>query len=144
MQVTATKSSISTEAAHRAVAAAVEKATDLEVRINAAVVDQSGLLMAFLRMHGAFLHSIDIAIDKAYTAASFGLPTSKWDELLPIDSLLRDGIQHRPRMVAFGGGLPIIEKNEVIGGLGVSGGSEEQDELCSKAGIDMIHSLLTD
>jgi uncharacterized protein GlcG (DUF336 family) len=61
-----------------AVAAAVAHAEANGWKINAAVVDRGGNLMAFLRMPGAFIHSIDIAIDKAYTAASFGFPTKAW------------------------------------------------------------------
>ena len=96
---------IGTTAAHAAVAAAVEHARTLGIAINVAVVDGSGTLMAFLRMNGAFLHSIDIAIDKAYTAASFGFPTSKWGGVIGDDELLRIGLNRRDRLVLFGGGL---------------------------------------
>ena len=111
------------------------KAEALGIRINVAVTDASGTLMAFLRMPGAFLHSIDIAIDKAYTAASFGFPTSQWGAALANDELLRAGLNARPRLVLFGGGLPVVEGGERIGGIGVSGGSAEQDEVCAAAGM---------
>ncbi len=127
---------VDARAAHAAVGAAVQAAADLGLRINVAVVDAGGNLAAFLRMPGAFLHSIDIAIDKAYTAASFGLPTSQWHAALAQHSAaVREGIVRRPRFVGFGGGLPIMENGERIGGIGVSGGSEEQDEACAKAGL---------
>lgn len=126
---------ISTTAAHAAVAAAVAKAQALGILINVAVTDASGQLMAFLRMNGAFLHSIDIAIDKAYTSASFGFPTSQWPAILDGDEALRLGIVHRPRLVVFGGGLPIRSGENCLGGIGVSGGSAEQDELCAAAGL---------
>src|SRR6218665_2250890 len=87
---------IGTTAAHAAVAAAVNHARSLGITINAAVTDGSGTLMAFLRMNGAFLHSIDIALDKAYTAASFGLPTSKWSGVIGDDQLLPIGLNPRP------------------------------------------------
>jgi uncharacterized protein GlcG (DUF336 family) len=106
------------------------------VCINVAVVDASGVLAAFLRMPGAPLHSVDIAIDKAYTAVSFGLATSQWQEALQQHSAaVRDGLVRRPRFVAFGGGLPLMETGQRIGGIGVSGGSEQQDEVCARAGL---------
>lgn len=130
---------IDVTAACEAVRAAVAHAGMLGIRINVAVVDPGGNLAAFLRMPGAFLHSIDIAIDKAYTAASFGLPTSQWHAALQQHSAaVREGIVRRPRFVGFGGGLPIIEAGQRIGGIGVSGGSEEQDEACANAGLAAI------
>jgi uncharacterized protein GlcG (DUF336 family) len=129
---------ISAEAAAAAVAAALAHAAELGVRVNAAVVDSAGTLMAFLRMPGAFLHSVDIAIDKAYTAASFGFPTARWPEILAGDEALRLGMPHRPRLVVFGGGLPVTEAEQLIGGIGVSGASAEQDEACARAGLKAI------
>jgi uncharacterized protein GlcG (DUF336 family) len=126
-------------AAHRAVEAAVREAERLGVRVNAAVVDAAGHLAAFVRMPGAPLHSIDIAIDKAYTAVSFGLPTGRWHDALQAHSAaVREGIVLRPRFVAFGGGMPVVEDGCVIGGIGVSGGSEAQDEACARAGLDAL------
>ena len=118
-----------------AAAAAVAHAKGLGLRINVALTDSSGTLAAFLRMPGAFLHSIDIAIDKAYTAASFGFPTSQWTAILAGDEALRAGLPLRPRLVIFGGGLPVREGGVLIGAIGVSGGSAEQDEACAAAGI---------
>jgi len=129
---------ITAAAAAAATQAAVAKAEALGIRINVAVTDASGTLMAFLRMPGAFLHSIDIAIDKAYTAASFGFPTSQWGAALANDELLRAGLNARPRLVLFGGGLPVVEGGERIGGIGVSGGSAEQDEVCAAAGLAVL------
>lgn len=126
-------------AAHRAVAAAVQTAQAMGVRINVAVVDASGVLAAFLRMPGASLHSVEIAIDKAYTAVSFGLATSQWHEALQQHSVaVREGIVLRPRFVAFGGGVPMIENGQRIGGIGVSGGTEQEDVTCARAGLAAI------
>ena len=105
------------------------------IRINAAVTDAGGVLTAFLRMPGAFLHSVDIAIDKAYTAAGFGFATGQWAGILRGDEALRLGMPVRPRNVVFGGGLPMREQGVLIGGIGVSGGSAEQDEICARAGL---------
>lgn len=130
---------IDAPAALRAVAAAVQAATALGVAVNVAVVDAAGVLAAFARMPGAPLHSVDIAIDKAYTAVSFGLPTSQWHAALSNHSAaVREGIVLRPRFVAFGGGLPIAEGAARIGAIGVSGGSEEQDEAIARAGLQAL------
>lgn len=126
-------------AASAAARATVEAAQAQGLRINVAVVDRSGVLAAFLRMPGAPLHSVEIAIDKAYTAVSFGLATSRWTEALAGGSAaVREGITKRPRFVAFGGGVPIRVDGELIGGIGVSGASEEQDERCARAGLKSI------
>lgn len=138
MQISTARAGISAEAAHAAVAAAVAEATRLGLHINVAVTDASGTLMAFLRMPGAFLHSVDIAIDKAYTAASFGFPTSQWCAVFAGDELLRTGLAARPRLVVIGGGLPLHHDGERIGAIGVSGGSAEQDETCARAGLLVI------
>ena len=123
-------------AAQAAVAAAVSAPAAIHARGNVTLVDPSGVLAAFLRMPGAPLHSVDIAIDKAYTAVSFGLPTSRWTEVLQSHSpAVRDGLVQRPRFVAFGGGLPIVEDGKCIGAIGVSGGSEQQDEQIAHAGL---------
>ena len=126
-------------AAGAAVQAAVTEAAAIGVKINVAVVDSSGTLMAFLRMPNAPLHSIELAIDKAYTAASFGLPTHLWHDALQAHSpAVQDGIPRRARFVAFGGGLPILEQGVMIGAIGVSGASEEQDQQCAQAGLRAI------
>lgn len=131
--------SIDWRAAHMAVGAAVQAAQNMGARVNVAVVDASGLQAAFLRMPGAPLHSVDIAIDKAYTAVSFGLPTHQWaDALQSHSAAVREGIVRRPRFVAFGGGLPIVEAGQRVGAIGVSGGSEAQDQQIAQAGLDAL------
>lgn len=127
------------QAAQAAVAASVRKAEELGIRVNVAVADSGGNLAAFLRVPGAFLHSIDIAIDKAYTAAGFGFATSAWSAALDTQTAaLRQGLPLRPRLVTFGGGLPLRINGELLGAIGVSGGSEEQDEICARAGLEAI------
>lgn len=126
---------ISAEAAHAACAAAVAKARELGVRINVAVVDSGGNPAAFLRMPGAFLHSIGIATDKAYTAASFGFPTGQWAAALAGNEPLRQGLMQVPRLTMIGGGFPLTENGVRLGGVGVSGASEEQDIICARAAL---------
>lgn len=137
MQVAVQMPGISAEAAATAVQAAVAHAEAHGWKINAAVVDRGGNLMAFLRMPGAFIHSIEIAIDKAYTAASFGFSTKDWMPAIGHDEGMKFGFSARPRLIVFGGGLP-IGQGEWIGGIGVSGASEAEDEECARAGLAAI------
>nr|BAH89639.1 hypothetical protein [uncultured bacterium] len=118
--------------------AAAEHAVEIGVKVNVAVVDPGGNLLAFQRINGAFLHSISIAEDKAYCAVSFGFPTSQWKTIFGEAPELKDGLSLRPRLVTLGGGVPIVEDGQVIGGVGVSGASEEQDEACAHAGIRAV------
>lgn len=126
---------IGCDAAARATAAAVAKAREIGVRINVAVCDSAGNLAAFLRMPGAFVQSIDIAIDKAYTAAGFGFPTGAWMQVVEGNEGMKLGFSARPRLVVFGGGLPIRINDQLVGGVGVSGASEAQDEDCARAAL---------
>ena len=132
------QSVVSAEAVSVALEAAVAKAAELGVKINVAVADSGGNLSGFLRMPGAFVQSIDIAIDKAYAAAGFGFSTKDWMKLIGHDDGMKFGFSARPRLVVFGGGLPLRVNGELIGGIGVSGASEEQDEVCARAALDAI------
>ncbi|KAA6182182.1 heme-binding protein [Thiohalocapsa marina] len=139
MKISTSQDVVHWEAATTAVQGAASWAEEAGIKVNVAVVDVGGNLAAFLRMPGAFLHSIDIAIDKAYTAAGFGLPTGEWSDALSQHSeAVRRGIPLRPRMVCFGGGLPLWHEGRLIGGIGVSGGTEEEDEDCARAGLAAI------
>lgn len=117
---------------------AIEKAEELKICINVSVVDASGLEMAFLRMTDSFIHSIDIAKDKAYTSASFGFPSHKWIEIFKHAPHLEHGFSNRSRLIPFGGGFPIFENEVKVGAIGVSGGTEEEDIICAKYAIEKI------
>lgn len=130
--------SITADVAHRMIAAAEAKARDLQVAVNTAVVDESGHLKAFSRMDGAPILSIEIAINKAYTAVAFGLPTHEWYELIKDEPSLLYGITHTPRLIIFAGGYPIRVDGEIIGGIGVSGGTLAQDIACAQAGLAVL------
>jgi uncharacterized protein GlcG (DUF336 family) len=136
--VAVTQQVISAAAVSVALEAAIAHAERIGVRINVAVADSGGNLAGFLRMPGAFLQSIDIAIDKAYTAAGFGFSTKDWMQLIGHDEGMKLGFSARPRLVVFGGGLPIRAGGVLIGGIGVSGTSEAQDEECARAALDAI------
>lgn len=142
MPVAISESSISWEAAARISEAAVEHARGQGLTVCVAVVDRHGSLISLLRIPGAPFHSTDIAMDKAYTAASFGLPTGEWARVLPNHSAaVQQGVPLRPRMVLFGGGIPVIHDGNCIGAVGVSGASEDQDVDCAKKGLQALASL---
>lgn len=144
MGICITEPSLRWDIAIKAVQAATCKAQALDILINVAVVDRAGHTLACARMNGAFLHATEIASDKAYTAASFGFPTSDWMPLLDSSPALRHGLVQRPRLVVFAGGLPIILEGTCIGGIGVSGGSEAEDVLCAQAALETVLSLARD
>jgi len=138
MAISTTQKVITWQAAHRAVRAAAETAEELGIAINVSVFDSGGNEAAFLRMPGAFLESIVIARDKARTAAGFGVPTDALYDLVKEPPALRDGFVARRGIVLFGGGFPIRDGEYLIGGIGVSGGSEEQDAQCAQAGLKAL------
>jgi uncharacterized protein GlcG (DUF336 family) len=139
MASTFSKASISTEAARRAIEAAEAEAAEIEVPMNIAIVDDSGVLKAFSRMDGAALLSIQIAQDKAYTAVGFGMPTHGWHDFIKDDPPLADGAPEGiDRLVIFGGGYPIRLDGQVVGAIGVSGGHYAQDQQVAEAGLAAI------
>ncbi|MCQ4079123.1 heme-binding protein [Streptomyces sp. RB6PN25] len=127
-------STIGWEAARNAVDAAVAEATSLGVVVCVAVVDRAGHLLAYGRMDGAPLLSGQLAQDKAYTVAAFGLPTHEWFNLIKDETALLHGIVKTERLVVFGGGVPVTVDGELVGAVGVSGGSTEEDRLVAECG----------
>ncbi|WP_333821868.1 GlcG/HbpS family heme-binding protein [Pinisolibacter sp.] len=128
-------STLTCAAAVVAAQAAVARGTARGVAVVATVVDAGGHLLAAIRADGAFTASIDIARDKAWTAATFGLTTDRLCEALSSRDVLREGIALRPGVVLFGGGLPIVLDGATVGAIGVSGGSEDDDRACAAAGL---------
>ncbi len=125
---------VTREGARAVVAAAQAHADDLGVAVAVAVVDRGGNLVAFERGDGTPLLSLDFSIDKAWTAASFGVATDQWADIVGDDGILRLGLAVRPRFVIVGGGVPLLADGEVVGGVGVSGATAEQDAACARAG----------
>jgi uncharacterized protein GlcG (DUF336 family) len=136
--VTIVRHSIDAETADKAVAVAVKKATELKLKMCVAVTDEAGDLKAFVRMDGAPKLSIEIAQNKAYTAASFSMPTHAWFDFIKDDPPLLHGITHTPRLVVFGGGFPIKLAREIVGAIGLSGGHYSQDMECARAALEAI------
>jgi uncharacterized protein GlcG (DUF336 family) len=136
--MTLIKHSIDAAMAEKAVGAAAKKAADLNLKMCIAVADEAGDPKAFLRMDGAPKLSIDIAQNKAYTAASFSMPTHAWFDFIKDDPPLLHGITHTPRLTVFGGGFPIMLKGDMIGAIGLSGGHYTQDMECARAALQAI------
>jgi uncharacterized protein GlcG (DUF336 family) len=133
------KSSISTELAHKVVAAAEAKSREMGTPMVIAICDESGVLKAFSRMDGAALLSVQIAQDKAYTAVGFGMPSDGWHEFIKDDPPLAAGaVGGIDRLVIFGGGYPIKVSDRIVGAIGVSGGHYSQDMQVAEAGLAAI------
>jgi uncharacterized protein GlcG (DUF336 family) len=136
MADTYAKASISTDAARRLIEAAEAKAAELGKPFVTAVVDDGGVLKAFSRMDGAPLLSVQVAQDKAYTAGGFGLPTHGWHDFIKDDAPLADGAPTGiDRLVVFGGGYPLMVGEQLVGGLGVSGGHYSEDMAVAEAAL---------
>ncbi|MGB0671979.1 MAG: GlcG/HbpS family heme-binding protein [Rhodospirillales bacterium] len=138
MEVYVSSHRLTSDAALAAAEGAIAKARDLGVKINVAVVDAGGHLLAFRRDDSASLPSIVIAQDKAYTSVGFRTSSRNLAERISADPDVRDGIVKQPRLAAFPGGLPILVEGQVVGGIGVSGASADQDEECAEAGLVAI------
>ena len=139
MQVTVEQNNIHWEAAHALVHAAVRRAGEMKISVNVAVVDSGGHLAAFLRMPGSAFHSVDVAIDKAYTAMSFGMPTSKWAEVMDtLSPPCRTSLPASGRLMTCGGGVPIEVDGRRIGAIGVSGASEKQDAEIAEYALSIL------
>ena len=137
MEKTFTKRAVTAELAAKLVEGAVAKAKSLGVPQVVAILDESGLLKAFCRMDGAPLISIEVSQNKAYTAL-LGAPSQDFFNRIKDNPALLAGVPHIPRIAVFGGGLPIKIDGVVVGGIGVSGGSVDQDIECAQAGLDAI------
>lgn len=133
--------SIDSVTAQQAIQAASEKAIEVGIPMSIVIYDVAGHEKAMLRMDGASLISLQIAHDKAYTAAATGLPTHLWHDYIKDDPPLLTGIVHTPRFVVFGGGFPIKEGGEAIGAIGVSGGHYEQDMECARAALAALGTV---
>jgi uncharacterized protein GlcG (DUF336 family) len=130
---------ISHEEALKAVLAAKEKAVESEVLVNIAVVDAGANLKAFIRMDESFLGSIDVAIKKAKTARYFNIDTGKLGELTQPGGIIYNIELTNNGLVTFPGGFPIKNKEgKIIGAIGVSGGTIEQDRQIAISGANAI------
>jgi uncharacterized protein GlcG (DUF336 family) len=128
MQLVQSSSTISAEAGQSLISAAILAAERAEVPMSIAIVDPAGGLRHFHRMVGAALLGVQISMDKAYTAAALGLPTSAWFGMIGDDPVLLHGMVHTPRLMIVGGGVPLYLDGALVGAIGLSGGHYTQDE----------------
>ncbi len=128
-------------ATERVIRAAVEKARAINSPSSIAVVDSGRNLLAFVRMDGALLASIEISIGKAYTARSLNMKTSDLAAYTqPGAPLFGLEVTHRQPLVIFGGGAPLSVDGTIIGAIGVAGGTVDQDEEVALAGAKNLES----
>jgi glc operon protein GlcG len=130
---------ITLDEAQAVIQAAVAEARNRNWKMNVAVADSGGNLVAFQRMDGAMLASIKIAEHKARAGVTFRRPTKVFEDginVMHLNYLLAfDGV------IASRGGIPLIEEGKIIGAIGCSGGTDSQDEVVSKAGAALINQL---
>lgn len=131
-------SAIPLSTATKVIEAATAKALEIGQPMNIAVVDDGGHLVAFVRMDGAIKASIDISIRKARTSILMNLPTSALTELVQPGAALYGLEQTAGGMVVFGGGVLLTVDDVVIGAIGVSAGSVEQDVSAAEAGAAAV------
>jgi uncharacterized protein GlcG (DUF336 family) len=132
-------SDITLDQAHEVVKAARKKAEEIGTKMDIAVVDAGANLKFFIRMDDAWLGSIDIAIKKAKTARFFNMPTGEIGKLSQPGEALYNIEHSNGGLISFPGGLPIFnEKGIVIGGIGVSGSTVDDDHVVAEAGASAL------
>lgn len=127
---------VTLEDARRVIAAAERKAKELRQPMNIAVADGGGNLIAHVRMDEAWIGSVDIAIKKAFTARAFDISTKELAKFSQSGGQFF-GIHasNEGRVMIFAGGIPLTRAGKVVGAVGVSGGSGEQDQAVAEAGV---------
>ena len=121
--------------ARKVIAAAEKKATEIGQPMNIAVADAGGNLVAHVRMDGAWIGSIDISINKAFTARAFDISTKDLAEHSQSGGqFFGIHVSNHGRIMIFAGGIPLKRDGKVVGAIGVSGGSGKQDHAVAEAG----------
>lgn len=127
------------EQAQKVLKAAVAKAEEIKVPMNISVVDSGGNLKAFYRMDDAFIGSVDISMKKAVTARYFNMPTRALGAASQVGAPLYGIEVSNNGLIIFAGGVLLVDKNNVIiGAIGVSGGSVDEDESVAMAGAKVL------
>lgn len=120
--------------------AADKKAIAIGVKVHIAIVDDGGNLKYYLRQDGAPLVAEKISQMKAFTAVAMEKSTAEVGEISKAET---PGIELVPNLIKFGGGIPIKNsKGQILGGIGVSGASKEEDAACAQAGLDAVKAML--
>jgi len=121
-------------------AAAEAKASEMNIPIVFAAVDAGANLMLMHRMENAFITSVDIAVNKAFTSAALKIGTHEvTPNIQPGESLYGLQLTNNCRIVPFGGGFPVIVEGQVVGAVGVSGGTVEEDMAIAKAAVEVFN-----
>lgn len=129
--------SVQLDTAKEVIEAAEQRAEEIDNPMVITVANSEGNLVAQHRMDGAWLASVDISRNKAYTAAALDMPTHELaDPTRPGESLYGLQNTNQGRMVIFGGGYPLMRDGDVVGAIGVSGGAVEQDMDVAESGVD--------
>lgn len=137
--VTRNQPRLTLQGARLMMAAAVRKAQSIGVPMDIAIVDDGGHLLVFNRMDGAKLSSIDIAISKAWTAACARRPTHEYAEIAgPGRPAFGIHVSNHGRFMIVGGGLPVHVDGQIVGGIGCSSGTIQQDREVATAGINVL------
>ena len=132
-------SSLSLAAARRVLDAAIAEAEALAVNVCVAVSDPSGLPIVTARMDGAPRLSADLSRHKAATVTAFnGVPTHIWWPAIADDPALRHFVPHLPQFVILGGGIPVTVDGQLVGAVGVSGASAEQDQAIAETAVVVL------
>lgn len=132
---------LDTQTAENMLAAAIQKADQINAKMNIAIVDAGANLKAFHRMDGAWLGSIDIACKKARTARQFDMPTGDIGSLSQPGGALFNIEHSNGGLISFPGGLPVVnEHGAVIGAVGVSGSTVQDDHSVALAAIEAVTS----
>ena len=130
---------INLETARRVIAAAEKKAAEIGQPMNIAVVDAGGNLVAHVRMDNAWIGSIDISINKAFTSRAFDISTKDLaGHSQSGNQFFGIHVSNHGRIMIFAGGIPLKEGGKVVGAIGVSGGSGEQDHAVAEAGATIV------
>jgi len=133
---------VTLEIALRVIEGVEARASSIGCPMNIAVVDAGGNLVAHVRMDNARIGAIDIAINKAWTARAFDMETAELGRLSqPGGPFFGIHASNGGRVMLLAGGVPLRHAGQIIGALGVSGGSDEQDSACALAGAEMLTSL---
>jgi len=123
------------EKAIQMVRTAHTQAASLDIAVTAVVVDESGRMIALGRMDRARPITVDMALNKAYTAASFQQPTSELSNVAGQTWFQSLVVSSNGRIMAGGGAVPIVEGGNVVGAVSVAGGTDEQDQRCAEAAL---------
>jgi uncharacterized protein GlcG (DUF336 family) len=126
--------------ARKVIAAAEKKAAEIGQPMNIAVVDEGGNLVSHVRMDGAWIGSIDISINKAFTSRAFDISTKDLAQHSQSGGqFFGIHVSNHGRVMVFAGGIPLKQGSKIIGAIGVSGGTGDQDHSVAQAGATVVH-----